>query len=153
MLLIFQEKFYGDHNKQNILAAYVVGKILKFNDKYFINTLKNFKGLKHRNEVVYKNKKLLVINDSKATNLSAAIFSIKSYKSIYLIMGGKLKNRNYKELVINKNRINKIYLIGESTNYIYHKLSKSINCQKSIYMNSALKCCFKDCEIPEEWIL
>ena len=40
---------------------------------------------------MYKNKKLLIINDSKSTSFSSSINLLKSYKNIYWLVGGKFK--------------------------------------------------------------
>jgi len=132
------------NNKQNILAAYVVAKILGYKNDFILSALNRFKSLKHRSEIIYQNDKLVVINDSKATNLSSTIHSIKSYNEIHLIMGGKLKNKNFNMLKNLKNKIQKIYLIGESTDYIFEQLKNDITCEKCNFMNVAVKKCFSD---------
>lgn len=132
------------HNEQNILALYVVAKILGYKEEEMIKTIKNFKGLKHRKQIIYKSNNLIVVNDSKATNLSSAVQSINSYSSIHLIMGGVLKHKDFNELLILKEKINKIYLIGEASNYIYNTLKNFIECQKCNTMKTAVKNCIKD---------
>jgi len=109
--------------------------------------LKNFKSLRHRSEIVYKDKKMIIINDSKATNLSSALHSIKLYNNIYLIMGGKLKNKNFDDLKLFKNKIKKIYLIGESSKYIIKKIKDTFICDSCEIMSIAVKKCFKDIKI------
>ena len=59
-------------------------------------------------------------------------------------MGGKSKHKNYKELKFLRNRIRKIYLIGESSNYIYKQLKNTLNCVECKIMETALRKCFKD---------
>ena len=139
-----EKKFSIKNNKQNILATYVVSKILNYNKNIFLKSIINFKPLKHRSEIIYNSRKLKIINDSKATNLSSVINSIKPYNGIHLIMGGKSKHKNYKELKFLRNRIRKIYLIGESSNYIYKQLKNTLNCEECKIMETALRKCFKD---------
>ena len=133
-----------NNNKQNILASYVVSKILRYNNDLFLNALKCFKSLKHRSEIIYQNNKLLVVNDSKATNLSSTMHSIKSNNEVHLIMGGTLKNKNFDVLKNLKNKIRKIYLIGEASDYIFEQLKDDISCEKCNLMDVAVKKCFND---------
>ena len=133
-----------NNNKQNILASYVVSKILGYNNSLFLRALKSFKSLKHRSEIVYQSNKLVVVNDSKATNLSSTIHSIKGNNEVHLIMGGTLKNKNFDLLKNIKNKIRKIYLIGEASNYIFEQLKNDITCEKCNFMDIAVKKCFND---------
>ena len=119
---------YESFNIENILAVYAVSRILKINIKNFIKILKNFKGLPHRMEKIYKNNFFQIINNSKATNLDAFIKSISDYKNINVIMGGRSKEKSYKSILKYKNKINKIYLIGESSNIIFNQLKNEIKC-------------------------
>ena len=84
---------FGNFNIENILAAYVVSKIMNIKQDNFINISKNYKGLPHRLEIIYKSKYLQIINNSKATNLDAAVKSISNYENIYLILGGRAKKK------------------------------------------------------------
>ena len=132
-------KINFEQNKQNILASYVVSKILNYKTNLFLKSLVEFQGLKHRSELVYKNKKMMIINDSKATNLSATINTVKSYKNVYLIMGGKLKHNDFSSFLKLKGRIKKIYLIGDSMNFIFNKLNLVFKCEKSKFMKKAIR--------------
>ena len=119
---------HGDFNIANILAAYVVSKILKIKLKDFNKVIKNFIGLPHRSELIYKSKYSQIINNSKATNLDSTIKSINNYKNIYLILGGRAKERNFFEILKHKSKIKKIYLIGEAANIINRQLKSEISC-------------------------
>jgi len=61
--------FKSKGNIENLTFAYKIAKNLKINDKIIIKALNKFKGLPHRQEIIFSNKKLLCINDSKATSL------------------------------------------------------------------------------------
>ena len=135
---------FGNFNIQNILAAYAVSKILNINVNKFTNVIKKFKGLPHRLEVVIINKKYRVINNSKSTNLESLINSIKNYKNINLIVGGKPKDKKFKKLLKYKNRIKKIYLIGESSNFISKELENEISVELCNTLQNAIKKIFLD---------
>ena len=70
----------GQYNNQNILVLYIVCNILNLDFNNFLSTINNFKGLPHRQEVVYESQKCLVINNSKATNIDSSINSVKVYE-------------------------------------------------------------------------
>ena len=135
---------YGNFNIQNILAAYTVSKILKINLIKFTNIVKKFKGLPHRLEPVFINKKYCIINNSKSTNLESLVNSIKNYTNIKLILGGRPKDKKFKKLLKYKNRINKIYLIGESSNLIFKELENKISLELCNTLKNAIKKIFLD---------
>ena len=134
----------GNFNLQNILAAYVVSQILKLDIKKFLNTVSTFMGLPHRLEKIFENSKLLVINNSKATNLNSTINSISNFKNIYLIIGGRIKEKNFSSIASFKKSILKCYIIGESSNFIYKQLSNLIDSKKTYNLENATKEIFSD---------
>ena len=129
----------GKFNSQNILAAYVVSQILGLDVKIFLEIIGNFIGLPHRLERIINNNNLEVINNSKATNLDSTIKSIYNYKNIYLILGGRAKEKNFSSLINCKKNIIKCYIIGESSDFIYKQLNSSIYSKKSLNLADALK--------------
>ncbi len=140
----YKINFVLENNKMNILASYAALKAMNLKKDFFIKTLKKFKPLKHRSQIIHKSNNLIVINDSKATNLASTVHSIKSLNNIHLILGGKIKTKNYSRLIKLKSHIRKIYLIGESSNYLYRKLNKYFECEVCKVMKTAIKACLKD---------
>ena len=135
---------FGNFNIQNILAAYAVSKILKINLIKFTNILTKFKGLPHRLELVFLNNKYRIINNSKSTNLESLVNSIKNYTNINLIVGGRPKDKNFKKLLKYKKRIKKIYLIGESSNFISKELENKISFELCDNLHNSIKKIFLD---------
>ena len=135
---------FGSFNMDNILSAYVVSKILGIKIDKFLLTVKNFKGLPHRLENIYKNNFFQVINNSKATNLDACIKSILNFNNINLIMGGKAKEKKFMKILKYKSRINKIYLIGESAEFIFNQLKNEVNCEIFECLELAIDTMFLD---------
>ncbi len=104
----------GEHNYENILTMLVLMDILKVDFKYAREVLKEFKGVEHRIEFVRECDKVKYYNDSKSTNPTATVTALKSFASnIHLILGGMDRNQEFEELIPYKNRIKKIYAIGE----------------------------------------
>lgn len=86
----------GRHQYQNVLVALAMGTLLKLPLKNMLETLKNFKGLAHRCQLVHEQRGVRWYDDSKATNVGAAIAAIQSIgkqsrEKIILIAGGDSK--------------------------------------------------------------
>ncbi len=133
----------GHFNYQNILIAYIACKLLKLPEKVFIDVIKNFKGLPFRSSIIFENKNLKVINNSKSTNLNSTINSIKNYNKIFLILGGIAKEKNFEILLNYKEKITSIYVYGKSASIIEKKLKNSISVKRyknlKILVNQLLK--------------
>ena len=66
-------------NKENYLLFLKFPKILKLNNKSLLKTLNKFKGLKYRQQIIYKKKNLTIINDSNQLVLHLLKF-IKKFR-------------------------------------------------------------------------
>ena len=138
------ESLKGEFNIQNLLFTYTVSKILKINSKIFNKTIENFKGLPHRLEKIFENKKLVIINNSKATNLEATLKSINIYNNIYLILGGVAKQKNFKSIIKYKNKLNMCCLIGKSSKEIYKQIKNDINSKITNNIENSINEIFMD---------
>ncbi len=142
--------FEGKFNNQNILIAYICCKLLKIPEKVFIEVLLNFKGLPFRSSVIFENKKLKIINNSKSTNLNSTINSISNYNRIYLILGGIAKEENFDILLNYKKKINCVYVFGKSSILIANKLKKKIIVKKFKNLELLIITLFKDLRKDKE---
>ena len=89
----------GRHNIQNALAALAIGSAAGFSDVAMITALKNFRGLPHRSEVLGWHADRLWINDSKATNVGAAVAGIQGLgRPLVLLAGGDGKGQDFAPL-------------------------------------------------------
>ncbi len=108
-------KILGNHNKENVLAAITVVKLVGVKQKDIIKGIENFKGLPHRLEFIRQLRGVKFYNDSAATTPEACLAAVNSFKSsIILILGGKDKQMCFKELVkkISKSKkIKKVILL------------------------------------------
>ena len=84
---IRNEYLLSNANVQNLTFAYKIAKNLNINDTTIFKALNNFKGLPHRQEIVFSNKQLICINDSKATTFESSLQSLSNYDNIYWIAG------------------------------------------------------------------
>lgn len=104
----------GSHNHQNICAAYCVCREMGVSDINFMKSLKTYPGLPHRQFLCRVINGVAYINDSKATNVDAAIKAISCYKNIYLIAGGRAKEGGLSGLEDYAGHIAHAFLIGEA---------------------------------------
>ncbi len=89
----------GRHNQLNALAALAAGELMGLDLSAMLQVLTEFPGLPHRMQLVARKKGIDFINDSKATNISAAVASIESIDGIIvLIAGGEAKGGDFNDL-------------------------------------------------------
>ncbi|AAO26932.1 UDP-N-acetylmuramoylalanine-D-glutamate ligase [Buchnera aphidicola str. Bp (Baizongia pistaciae)] len=117
-------KLSGRHNYINMLSALAIVHELKISFKISVRILKNFLGLPHRCQKVYKNNNITWINDSKSTNIAStksAIQSINTKGKIRLILGGDKKSSNLNLLKpILKNNAIVIYCYGKDKKELFN---------------------------------
>ena len=90
----------GNHNRANVMAAALTSLALKISSAAIQEAIDHFKGLPHRTELVDTVRGVGFYNDSKATNIDAAIKSITSFtQPVVLIAGGRHKGSDYLPLV------------------------------------------------------
>jgi len=136
--------FKSKGNIENMTFAYRIAKNLKIKDKTIIKGLNKFKGLPHRQEIVFSNKKLLCINDSKATSFDACLQSLLNYEQIYWIVGGLPKYQDHFYLKKVKKRIVKAYIIGKNIAFFKKQIKKKIPFSISNNMKNAINNIYKD---------
>jgi len=90
----------GSHNLENLLGAVLAGMALGIDAAMIQETINQFKGLPHRLEYVGEVNGVLFYNDSKATNVDAAVRAVTSFdRPLILIAGGRHKGADYAPLV------------------------------------------------------
>lgn len=90
---------YGRHNQANALAALAAGELLGLGLPAMLQVLNEFPGLPHRMQFVARKGSVDYINDSKATNVAAAVASIDSVDGmIVLLAGGEGKGGDFSDL-------------------------------------------------------
>ena len=131
--------FDTDGNKENLKFILEVAKILKLKKKTLVKTLKKFKGLKYRQEIIFQSKKLTIINDSKATTFSSSASLLKSLTNVYWIVGGQVKKGD-KLLLTKKNFKNiKAYVFGDNKNFFINKLKKLMKYESFIDLKNLVR--------------
>ncbi len=126
-LFFFDEtELQGPHNIENILAVSTMANLFGIEDEQISQSIKAFKTISHRMEVVNSSFNFKIINDSKATNIAAAKAAIESFDNITLILGGEDKGQSdFSELINSiQKHVNQIVCYGKSGEYITKSLQK-----------------------------
>ena len=140
-----KNKYFNSYGAvENLNFAYKISKNLNIKDKTIFKAINNFKGLPHRQEVVFSNKNLICINDSKATSFDASLQSLLSFNKIYWILGGQAKHKDYFNLKKVNKKIVKAYIIGKQTHLFENKIKKYIKYKVSKNIKTAIKDIHKD---------
>ncbi|MFT6332044.1 MAG: UDP-N-acetylmuramoylalanine--D-glutamate ligase [Lentimonas sp.] len=115
VFIIGNKTLKGEHNSQNISFAFANAFLSGIEPDQIIESINNFKGLKHRMQFVAKINDINFINDSKATNAESTENSLKSFENIYWILGGKSKERGITALEKYFPKVKYAFLIGDAT--------------------------------------
>ncbi len=136
--------FKTDANKENLSFILEIIKLFKIKQKNIFNVLKNYKGLKYRQQIIYKSKNLTIINDSKATSFASSLSILKSLTNVYWIVGG-LKKRGDKFLLSKNDCKNfKAYIFGKNKNLFLNEFKKVIELESFKNLKSLIKKIFLD---------
>lgn len=144
----------GSHNLENVMASALVGHLFSIPPETISNSIKNFKGLEHRLEWVTSIGGVAFYNDSKATNVEAALKSIQSFKvNIILILGGRDKGSNFTKLAKTiQERVKTIILLGEAALKIKNSLKNIVPTKEVSSLKEAVKAGFEAAQ-PGEVVL
>ncbi|MCC5794893.1 MAG: UDP-N-acetylmuramoyl-L-alanine--D-glutamate ligase [Chromatiales bacterium] len=101
LLPVSELNLAGRHNVSNALASLALVSTLGVDPASCIEGLRNFRGLPHRMQLVSRALGARWVDDSKATNVGAAVTAIDSTPgSLVLIAGGDAKNQDFAALAI-----------------------------------------------------
>jgi len=107
----------GAHNRENAAAATAAARALGTPDDRIAEALRTFPGVPHRLEPVGEVDGVRYVNDSKATNVAAALRALAAYadEPVHLILGGSRKGEDFAPLAaaIGPN-VRTVHLIGET---------------------------------------
>ncbi len=92
-------RIIGDHNVENVLAAAAISFYSGIEPEIISAAIKEFPGVEHRIEFCGRVDDVDYYNDSKGTNVDAAVIALKALESgIILIAGGDAKSQDFTEL-------------------------------------------------------
>jgi len=114
----------GSHNVENVLAAVCAARLAKIPAESIRASVAGFAAVEHRLELVKVVNGVEFYNDSKATNVDAAMKAVASFAGgIHLILGGKDKDSDYTLMSgMLKERVKIVYTIGSAAEKIEREL-------------------------------
>jgi UDP-N-acetylmuramoylalanine--D-glutamate ligase len=107
----------GAHNRENAAAATAAARLAGAPEEQIAEALRTFAGVPHRLELVRELSGVSYVNDSKATNVAAALRALAAYEDepVHVILGGSRKGEDFAPLAaaIGPN-VRSVHLIGET---------------------------------------
>ena len=85
------EYFDSEGNKENLCFINAISKKLKLKKIKVIKILNNFKGLNYRQQIIYEDQNLKIINDSKSTSFASTESLLKNLENVYWILAESQK--------------------------------------------------------------
>ncbi len=140
----------GLHNVENVLASLAaVWNICQVSLESMRETLRTFKGVEHRLELVDTIQGVRFYNDSKATSVDATLKALEALSDeagkIVLIMGGRGKNAPYTPLApLIEKKVRALVLIGEDAERIKTELKGLCEIFHADSMKEAVKLAFQN---------
>ena len=139
LALIKNPYFSTEGNQQNLSFIFALAKNFKLKKNILFKTINKFKGLKFRQQIIFKSKKFTLINDSKATSYASSLDVLKSLKKVFWIIGG-IPKKGDKFLLSKKDSLNiKAYIFGKNRNYFVKHLKNKVKSQVFKNLEQALK--------------
>ena len=104
----------GRHNRQNMAAAFAIGRLHGLPAAGIIESFAGFSPPPHRMQQVADMDGVLFINDSKATNAQSAARSLECFEHVHWILGGIPKADGIEPLRHLFSKVACAYLIGSA---------------------------------------
>ncbi|HEX5234447.1 MAG TPA: UDP-N-acetylmuramoyl-L-alanine--D-glutamate ligase [Silvibacterium sp.] len=131
----------GAHNVENVLAAVCAARLAGVEAEAIRTAAEKFRAVEHRLEFVANVNGVEYYNDSKATNVDAAMKAIASFPCcIHLILGGKDKNSDYRLLrPLLQERVTRVYAIGAAAEKIISHIEGAVPLVRAGTLEAAVR--------------
>ena len=133
---IKNEYFNSESNKENLSFVIEILKYFKIKKSILIKTIQKFKGLKYRQQIIFRNRSLTIINDSKSTSFPhQPVLKVK----IYWLLGGIPKKGD--KFKLSKKYFNNIsaFVYGKDKKFFNKALHGKIEYKNFNNLKNALK--------------
>jgi UDP-N-acetylmuramoylalanine--D-glutamate ligase len=135
----------GSHLVDDVMAAATVARIAGVDSAAMTTAVRGFSGLEHAMELVADFDGVRFVNDSKATNVEAAVRSIESFQSgVVAIVGGRFKGG---DLTLLRGpiggRAKAVVAIGEAKDLVHQALDDVISVHDAGTMQEAVETAFE----------
>ena len=144
----------GRHNHMNALAALAVCDLLGFDLDRPLEVLRTFGGLPHRMQFIRELDGVRYINDSKATNVGAAIAAVTSVDApVILLAGGQGKGGDFHVLAgAVADRLRAVVLFGEDAEEMAEAFAGKAPVLRAADLEEALNT-GRDAAVPGDTVL
>ncbi len=131
----------GEHNVENVLAACAAAYLAGTEPAAIAAGVKSFRAVEHRLEFVAEIGGVSYYNDSKATNVDAALKAIEAFPgSLFVILGGKDKGSPYAPMQEPlRTRAKAVLLIGAAAEKIAADLGDAVPCDRAGTLDRAVE--------------
>jgi UDP-N-acetylmuramoylalanine--D-glutamate ligase len=134
----------GPHLVNDVMAAVTVGAIAGAAPVAMTAAVEAFHGLEHAMELVADIGGVRFVNDSKATNVDAALHSIESFdRGLVPIIGGRFKGGDLRLLREPlRKRAKAVVAIGEATPLVHEALAGAVDVRDAGTFDEAVRSAF-----------
>jgi len=138
-LKIKNKYFLTESNRENLSFIIELAKKLKLKNYLLQKTIKNFKGLKYRQQIILQKKNLTIINDSKSTSFSSSVGMFKKSSNILWLLGGIYKKGD--KLELKKKDLSNVtaFIYGENKNLFIKQLRSKVKFKNYKNLQDAVK--------------
>ena len=138
-LEIKNKYFLTESNRENLSFIIELAKKLKLKNYLLQKTIKNFKGLKYRQQIIIQKKSLTIINDSKSTSFSSSVGILKKDSNILWLLGGIYKKGD--KLELKKKDLSNVtaFIYGENKNFFNKQLRSKVKFKNYKNLQDAVK--------------
>ena len=138
-LEIKNKYFLTESNRENLSFIIELAKKLKLKNYLLQKTIKNFKGLKYRQQIIIQKKNLTIINDSKSTSFSSSVGMLKKDSNILWLLGGIYKKGD--KLELKKKDLSNVtaFIYGENKNFFNKQLRSKVKFKNYKNLQDAVK--------------
>jgi len=136
----------GEHNLENVSAAVGVAEIFGIGREAIYAALSRFRGRNHRIQYVGRVRGVDFFNDSKATNVDAAVKALESFaQPVILIAGGRDKGGDYSPLrEAAAGKVKMAVLMGEAKKELMSSLDGVVPAVSAGGMGEAVELAFRN---------
>ena len=138
-LEIKNKYFLTESNRENLSFVIELAKKLKLKNYLLQKTIKNFKGLKYRQQIIIQKKSLTIINDSKSTSFSSSVGILKKDSNILWLLGGIYKKGD--KLELKKKDLSNVtaFIYGKNKNFFIKQLRSKVKLKNYLNLEDAVK--------------
>ncbi len=139
-LEIKNKYFLTESNRENLSFIIELAKKLKLKNYLLQKTIKNFNGLKYRQQIIIQKKYLTIINDSKSTSFSSSVGMLKKKDSnILWLLGGIYKKGD--KLELKKKDLSNVtaFIYGENKSFFNKQLRSKVKFKNYKNLQDAVK--------------